>query len=310
MQHSASRRSSSVSVAAGGLCLLLGACNQTAGPPGTPGQLEQSIETDNGLTVNGLANNGLAINGLAINGLSINGLSINGLNQGVFSSWFTLNLLTAPAVMSYMVKCALPEGQSLAWTNPLTHVNYTWPGELGLAPQWATGSPINSMEQQVMTACLAAHANKFGLRVPLSVRGLDATGAQLEVSPDELATYSVPEGCFFGNLFTNDGIYVGTAASTSALSYSSPRACAIGSISLQSCAPIVNVGLCSDHCTLDQTGSFYETCKFNGKTFRPLTTQMRPAEVYRCGDGVCQFTESCGAGNTSGSCKVDCGPCS
>jgi len=29
----------------------------------------------------------------------------------------------------------------------------------------------------------------------------------------------------------------------------------------------------------------------------------------KCGDGICQFTESCGNGSSANSCKADCGTC-
>ena len=40
-----------------------------------------------------------------------------------------------------------------------------------------------------------------------------------------------------------------------------------------------------------------------------LLKRLREADVYRCGDGVCQFTESCGNGTQYDNCRSDCGRC-
>jgi hypothetical protein len=68
------------------------------------------------------------------------------------------------------------------------------------------------------------------------------------------------------------------------------------------------VGPCSTYCTLDPTATFFESCTWNGKSYRPLTTRLRPAEIYTCGDGVCQVSERCGTRTEWWQCK-DCGPC-
>ena len=48
---------------------------------------------------------------------------------------------------------------------------------------------------------------------------------------------------------------------------------------------------------------------YNGVTYKPLTTRIRTQDVFKCGDGLCQFTERCGSGNTASSCASDCGTC-
>jgi hypothetical protein len=69
------------------------------------------------------------------------------------------------------------------------------------------------------------------------------------------------------------------------------------------------VGNCGLFCTLDASLTYYTSCTYNGVTYQPLTTRMRPADVYRCGDGVCQRTESCGVGVNYNNCSLDCGAC-
>jgi len=271
--------------------------------------------TPNGLAMNGLAMNGLAMNGLAMNGLAMNGLAMNGLATNEFKSWFGQDPATTSAVMTYVVRCAAPAGKSYAFKSPTTGVTYTWYGSLGLAPGWASGLPANVAEQQVITACLAAHVNKYGIHVPIAVEGRGATGVQIPIEAGELTTYSVREGCFFGNLFNGEGIFVGPDHTPWSKSYSSARACAFDTAASSgydtSCAPLQMTGVeCRKYCTPDATGTFYESCGWNGKAYRPLATRLRPQEVYACGDGVCQFTEQCGSGKSSDSCLADCGACS
>jgi hypothetical protein len=300
-------RSTSTGIAALA-ALALSACG-----PLTPAEraAEQGLRADNGLSPNGLSQNGLSQNGLSQNGLSQNGLSQNGLSTTAFSSWFDSNPDFGNAVMTYVVRCALPTGGVRTYTNK-AGLTYTWYGLFDLAPVWASGKKtLPVIEQQKMTACLAAHVNKYGVHVPISVRGM-AASSPIPVDATELADFSVREACFFGNLFANEGVYVGVDHTPWTFQYSSPRACAFdyrNTASTTDCAPIYQAGDCAALCTLDASGTFYTSCSYGGKTYAPITTRLRQDEVYRCGDGVCQFTESCGTGNSSfGSCN-DCGLC-
>ena len=219
--------------------------------------------------------NGMTLNGLSLNGLSLNGLSLNGLATETFSNWFGQWPVFNDMVMRYVVLCAVPAGASRTYVDPDTGRSYTWYGGLGLAPDWSNGSPASLAEQQAVSACLAAHANKYGLRIPVSLLGKTAQGQVIPYSASELATYFNREG----------------------------------SGGSESCAPLIYVGGCSSVCTLDASGTYYASCTYNGVTYRPLTTRVRAADVFQCGDGVCQFTESCGTGDTYDSCKLDCGTC-
>ncbi|MBJ6761457.1 hypothetical protein JGU66_11830 [Myxococcaceae bacterium JPH2] len=273
---------------------------------------ESPLEGTNGLSTNGLSTNGLSTNGLSTNGLSTNGLSTNGLSTNGFSSWFDASPAQRDMVMRYVVRCAVPNGQSRSYTSPTTGVTYTWDGNLGLLPGWASGLPATETEQQVLTACLAAHANKYGVQIPISVLGRDATGAVVSYTTQELATYSEHEACFFGNIFTGDGLFAANDRAYLNSSESTSRACGLSSWDNNTdCLPVVHVGACSDFCTKgsDGTRPYYTQCTYAGKTYQPLTTRIRPSEIFRCGDGVCQFTEHCGTGATYDSCRADCGTC-
>jgi hypothetical protein len=75
------------------------------------------------------------------------------------------------------------------------------------------------------------------------------------------------------------------------------------------CAPIVYVGACSSYCHWESDDLAYDSCTYGGRVYKPITTRIAPDQVFKCGDGVCQFTESCGTGKTFNSCKADCGVC-
>ena len=279
---------------------LAASCNleqMRAAPPGL-----SSLRTSNGLTGNGLCQNGLVAAGL----------DLARMNTADFATWFDDDPALAAMILKYLYRCAAPEGQSIAWTNPSTGIDYTWAGGLGLAPGWVSGAAATPAEQEVVSACLAALTNKYGVSVEITVEGRSATGEQIPIGEGELTTFAVREGCFFGNLFAGQGLFVGFDGSPWEPDTSSPRACALdtrtGGSSME-CPPIAQVGFCSDLCVLDATGTFYEECTLNGATFRPLTTRIRPSDVYRCGDGVCQFTESCGDGAAYDNCASDCGAC-
>src|SRR5512143_114790 len=134
-----------------------------------PRTQEQAIREDNGLSLNGLS-----LNGLSLNGLSLNGLSLNGLSTTDFSNWFNSDPAGNEQLMRYIVLCAVPEGESRSFRNPTTGVLYTWSGWMGLAPSWSSGAPATVVEQQIVSACLAAHANNYGVHVPISLLGSSA----------------------------------------------------------------------------------------------------------------------------------------
>jgi hypothetical protein len=145
----------------------------------------------NGLIGNGLIGNGLIGNGLTLNGLIGNGLIGNGANAGLLSDPMTLK------VLKYVVSCALNSQQSLSFTTGGT--THTFPGELGLAPQWGTanGSCDGSCQRWV-SACLLARVDAAGIDREISVRGPNMA---LLPTWSELFQYTQREATYFGNLF-------------------------------------------------------------------------------------------------------------
>jgi hypothetical protein len=288
--------------------ICLGACGPSES--GATSEEEPLVQEQGLSELNGLSTNGLSTNGLSTNGLSTNGLSTNGLSTKEFLTWFNENPELSAAVMGYLVRCAMADGQVLTYDNPMTGQRYRWKGDLGLAPLWSLGQLPSVPEQQIVSACLAAHVNKFGLHVALSVLGRSAQGQPVPFTADELSQFSHREACFFGNLFSGQGLFAANDRPLLSASESTTRACGLSSQALGSdCAPLVHVGFCSDFCTLDASGTYYTQCTYQGTSFLPITTRIQPHEIFQCGDGVCQLTEHCGSESTAQSCSADCGTC-
>ncbi|MDC0710425.1 hypothetical protein POL68_18250 [Stigmatella sp. ncwal1] len=277
-------------------------------PPEGAGGLEtsqQALHTSLGLSVNGLS-----VNGLSVNGLSVNGLSVSDLETAVFREWFNVDPSTREITMHYLILCAVPSGQERTFFNSVTGTSYTWYGELGLAPNWAEGVLPSVLEQQVVSACLAAHVNAYGQHVAISVQGRTAQGEVLASTEEELRTFTAEEACFFGNLFTDAGAFAANGSTLLKNSESTLRTCGLSPRDgTPGCEPMTHVGSCKRFCTWDKEAQAYTRCSYQGVEYMALTTRMQAADIYRCGDGVCQDTESCGTGKTYSSCAADCGQC-
>jgi hypothetical protein len=155
--------------------------------------------TLNGITLNGITLNGITLNGITLNGLVLNGIALNGIAlNGIALNGIALNGLADPTVhtfASYLVGCALPEGETVSYR--IDGTEYTFGGDLGLAPEWkwhACGEHC----QRWVSACLLARVNKKGEHVQISMRG-ENPGLALE--PRELQDYQMVEGAYYGNLF-------------------------------------------------------------------------------------------------------------
>ena len=156
-----------------------------------------AVQSDNGLSMNGLAMNGLSMNGLSMNGLSMNGMSMNGLSMNGLNAVNGLSptsgMMTTDGgrkIVKYIVRCALPLGRTLY------KGSYSFPGALGIAPQWENGLCDVDCQEKV-SACMLAHVNNAGVSIKLWMTGDGTIGW----GRDPLYPYE--EGAFFGNLFPN-----------------------------------------------------------------------------------------------------------
>ncbi|TMA21049.1 MAG: hypothetical protein E6J88_16310 [Deltaproteobacteria bacterium] len=253
------------------------------------------------------------LNGLPPNMLAFNGLHANSLKNSQFQKWFNADTASSGMLMKYLVRCSLPVEDVLTYVDANGNT-WNWAGGFALAPVWAAGKAIPEAEQQLVSGCVAAHANKYGMHVPISVLANHADGTPIPYSNDEISTFSVSEGCFFGNMFRKDGIFSGDDRVMSLTAAdSSLRACALpdrsGGGASSNCAPIKYAGSCRDFCKTDASGLYYTSCTVGKKTYRPVSTRILPSVNFTCGDGVCQHSESCGTGTTFNNCGLDCGPC-
>lgn len=267
------------------VCASASGCDPSE-PPAEPLPLDSQAQELN--SFNGLSANGLSANGLSLNGLSLNGLSVNGLSSATFIQWFSQDPAAADMLMTYVVRCAVPTGQTRMYRHQGGRT-YAWTGGLGLAPDWASGSAINYNEQQLITACLLAHVNRYGRHVNISVLGWNAWGNAIPYTFGELTSYPVREACFFGNLFVPNSLFFGVDRPINNEGEYLTRACGAlgsGSNSSNQCAPLRFVGRCSNVCVPGLEPWFYSNCTFSGVSYRPLTIRMRQSDYDQLFDGL------------------------
>jgi hypothetical protein len=217
-------------------------------------------------------------------------------------------------VMAYVVRCAVPAGQTRQYYSSSAGTTYVWKGVLGLAPFWSSGTFISTLEEQTVSACLAAHANRFGIHVDFSILGYGGDGTPIPLDSGELSTYSVQEGAFFGDLFNGGSVFACSDGTTNTPGVSGPRECAMSDMPSNVCAPMINLQEpCWSVCTggnIPGIGWMYLSCTgSDGNNYPALNTSIAPDDVYWCGDGTCQFTESCYDEQSGTGCLQDCGSC-
>ena len=191
-----------------GLLLSVTACTLSPDASQTPeavGDAREAALGENGLMGNGLMGNGLTNNGLMGNGLMGNGLMGNGLTANGLTSIAGLQGTLdadplAQMFLKYLISCALPADQTVVIASADGTTSYTFPGGLGVAPEW--GSDTGSCDatcQQWVSSCVISRVNYLGVHVPLSIRG-DNPGL-VEVGT-EATDYPNREATYFGNVFT------------------------------------------------------------------------------------------------------------
>jgi len=165
---------------------------------GGPGGTCHGSLTHNSLTFNSLTHNSLTFNSLTFNALTDNSLTHNSLT---FNS-LTHNALSDPAareVLGYIVSCALPADETVDVT--VDNVNYSYPGQLGLAPEWGEqDGSCGTNCQQWVSACLMARVDFLGQLQEISVRG---ENKGLQSCADERAAYTQIEATYYGNAFAS-----------------------------------------------------------------------------------------------------------
>jgi len=241
----------------GALALLASAGCRVDDEDAPSGSTSGALVGTNGLFANGLFANGLFANGLFANGLFANGLFANGL----FANGLALDasgamtpaaadVLRDPAarpLFSYIVSCALPPDQTLKVT--VDGEALTFPGAIGVAPAWLTGTCDTSCQRWV-SACVIARVNHLGQHVEISMRGQNRA---LVVEPHEVRDFSFREAAYYGNFFLpRPEVHACLPDGATGIT----RVCGP---SLADC-PVAVAGRCSDVCAGMGAWSSYRDC--------------------------------------------------
>lgn len=106
---------------------------------------------------------------------------------------------TARHQLKYLVNCALPD--SVVLFSVQGHDRFTFPGHLGLAPEWLK-TPLTPLQERWVSACMLALTNYAGKHVEVSLHAKPGAAPFLSETKEDTKAYSLLEGGFFGNLFS------------------------------------------------------------------------------------------------------------
>ena len=101
--------------------------------------------------------------------------------------------------LKYLINCALPDSMVLFSVQGCERI--TFPGHLGLAPEWMK-QPMTLPQERWVSACMLALTNYFGKHVDVSLHANPKLVPFLEQTKEETRTFTLFEGGFFGNLFS------------------------------------------------------------------------------------------------------------
>jgi hypothetical protein len=220
----------------------LGAPEEAIGVTAEPAVTLNSLTT-NSLTTNSLTTNSLTTNALTSNALTSNALTSNALIAAALED------PAARELLKYVVSCALPAGAQI---NVTVHdVNYTFPGELGLSPDWgASSGSCGPSCRAWVSACVLSRVNYLGVSVPLSIRGPHPA---LASTAQEWDSYPHGEATYWGDIFATPQI---RRACLSPGQTEIPRVCGP---SIQGCVMEV-IGSCDQVCDGAREDGHFEGC--------------------------------------------------
>ncbi len=235
------------------------------------GESTSAVVVNNKLAANKLAANKLAANKLAANKLAANKLAANKLELNNVGANELLETDEGREVLSFIVSCAIKEGNTLVATTAGGET-YEFFGELGLADRWLD-HPVDDVGAGWVSACLFARVNASNVPIPISLRG---PTHKLTADADERAGWTLEEGAFYGNFFTDEGEDIDWNACTG----SDQAAGETGGLVERDCAePDGNTGLtkcgfkyagaCGDFAedyackSFNEHGTYYKKCQDN-----------------------------------------------
>ncbi|WP_438002938.1 hypothetical protein WME89_28900 [Sorangium sp. So ce321] len=172
-----------------GLAPLASGCvdgGEGASPLDPPAAVEPQAVYGNSLSPQALTRNALITN-RAANSIMVN----EPLATETYSDTSSIEALhhqlhhgPTREVMEYLVSCALDPTQTVSYDDTLTGESYTFTGELGLCPGWASGPASVECQEQV-SACLLLRVNALKKKVAISMRG-EVPGAPPGMGPTAL----------------------------------------------------------------------------------------------------------------------------
>ena len=205
--------------------------------------------------------------------------------KGLSSSSTFMNSDTGRSTVAYLVRCALPSNRSITKQDQ-NGTSYTFPGQIGVAPEWETGTCGTDCQQQV-TACLLAHVNTSGVHIALWLDG-DSTA----INWGQNAAYPDEEGSFFGNIFVSPPVAYYCNGKDFDVGVV-PGRIGAGQTNAPYKNPFASPGYCRDHCTpadIPHANDGYKACD----GYNHIVTVWRNA-------GTPNGSGGSGAGSRSGS---------
>jgi hypothetical protein len=189
------------------ILLFSGACAADIGDSTDPELEEAKVMTANAMTANAMTANALSANFDANQAMVDNPLNTESYRGAVPELKNQLSDALTQEFMHYLVGCALEPGQVVEYKDYVLGGTYnnTWEGELGLCPDWHT-KPAGQACQEVVSACLLARVNAFGVSVELSIRGHHANGNRIALGANEAYDFPWREGAFYGDIFNQSAL--------------------------------------------------------------------------------------------------------
>jgi hypothetical protein len=170
------------------------------------GETSAELVSDNRISLNRISLNRISLNRISLNRISLNRISLNRISLNRISlNRIALNGIAAGDLIAteegrellhYVIECALPEGTTLVGGHG--GVEYEFEGAIGLAPSWVSRR-LDGEDQRWVSACLLARVNAHDVSVQISLRGPHRA---LRANDHEMATFTLEEGAFWGNVFT------------------------------------------------------------------------------------------------------------
>jgi hypothetical protein len=203
-------------------------------------------------------------------------------------------------LLGYVIQCALGWDDVLSAQHQGT--TYLVEGGVGLATNWKNAA-LSASEKRWVSACLLAHSNAFGIKVPLSLRG---NHPALATTAEEEQLHPVEEAAFYGDLFVSSaspapmfacsGLGLKNACEMESNSWLDVRVCAQASGEVSECGFYVpgdcynfaaaSPGACSD-IEGDGYGECHATMGSDGKVSpayaEVITVYLRRDEGDSCG---------------------------